>query len=80
MGLALPAKSASLWTMIHSGAVAVAAAEPALAAWMHEAVVDQSDFASALAQRIAVAVSGNRYEKTATQRIAERTYRGNSSL
>jgi hypothetical protein len=39
MGLALPAESASLWNTIHREAVAVAAAEPALAAWMHEAVL-----------------------------------------
>ena len=49
MGLALPAESASLWNTIHREAVAVAAAEPALAAWMHEAVVNQSNLASALA-------------------------------
>jgi hypothetical protein len=52
MGLALPAESASLWNTIHREAVA--ADEPALAAWMHEAVVNQSNLASALAQLIAV--------------------------
>jgi hypothetical protein len=45
MGLALPAESASLWNTIHREAVAVAAAEPALAAWMHEAVVNQRNLA-----------------------------------
>ena len=64
MGLALPAESASLWNTIHREAVAVAAAEPALAAWMHEAVVNQSDLAGALAQLIAVAISDSRDEKT----------------
>ena len=80
MGLALPAESASLWNTIHREAVAVAAAEPALAAWMHEAVVNQGNLASALAQLIAVAVSGSRDEKTVTRRIAERTYRDDPSL
>ena len=50
MGLALPAESASLWNTIHREAVAVADTEPALAAWMHEAVVNQSNLASALAR------------------------------
>jgi serine O-acetyltransferase len=80
MGLALPAESASLWNTIHREAVAVAAAEPALAAWIHEAVVKQSNLASALAQLIAVAVSGSRDEKTVTRRIAERAYRDDPSL
>src|ERR1700676_2687909 len=80
MGLALPAESASLWNTIHREAVAVAAAEPALAAWMHEAGVNQSNLASALEQLIAVAVSGSRDEKTVTRRIAERAYRDDPSL
>ena len=80
MGLALPAESASLWNTIHREAVAVAAAEPALAAWMHEAVVNQSNLASALAQLIAVAVSGSRDERSVTRRIAERAYRDDPSL
>jgi serine O-acetyltransferase len=80
MGLALSAESASLWNTIHRGAVAVAAAEPALAAWMYEAVVNQSNLAGALAQLIAVAVSGSRGEKTETRRIAERAYRDDPSL
>ncbi len=80
MGLALPAESASLWNTIHREAVAVASDEPALAAWMHEAVVNQSNLASALAQLIAVAVSGSRDEKTVTRRIAERAYRDDPSL
>jgi serine O-acetyltransferase len=74
MGLALPAESVSLWNTIHREAVAIAAAEPALAAWMHEAVIGQSDLAGTLAQLIAMAVSGSRNEKTATRRMAERTY------
>src|SRR5258705_4963476 len=80
MGLALPAESASLWNTIHREAVAVAAAEPALAAWMHEAVVNQSNLASALAQLIAVAVSGSRDEKTVTPRNAETAHRDDSSF
>ena len=43
MGLALPAESASLWNTIRREAVAVAAAEPALAAWLQETVVGQSN-------------------------------------
>jgi serine O-acetyltransferase len=80
MGLVLPAESASLWNTIHREAVAVVAAEPALAAWMQEAVVNQSNLASALAQLIAVTVSGSRDEKTVTRRIAERAYRDDPSL
>jgi serine O-acetyltransferase len=80
MGLALPAESHSLWDTIHRQAVAVAAAEPVLAAWMHEAIVNQRDLASALAQLIAVAVGGNSDEKAATRRLAERAYRDDPSL
>jgi serine O-acetyltransferase len=80
MGLALPAESASLWNTIHRDAVATAAAEPALAAWMHEAVVNQSNLAGALAQSIAVAVSRSRDERTVTRRMAERAYRDDPAL
>jgi serine O-acetyltransferase len=80
MGLALPAESHSLWNTIHREAVAVAAAEPVLAAWMHEAIVNQSNLASALAQLIAVAVGGSSDEKAVTRRLAERAYRDDPSL
>lgn len=80
MALASPAESGFLWNTIHREAVAVAAAEPALAAWMHVAVVTQSDLASALAQLIAVAISESSDEKAATREIAERAYREDSSL
>ena len=80
MGLALPAESVSLWNTIHREAVAVAAAEPALAAWMHEAVVGQRNLAGTLAQLIAVAVSGSRDEKADTRRISERAYRDDPAL
>lgn len=80
MGLALPAESTSLWNTIRREAVAVAAAEPALATWVHEAVVNHSNLASALAQLIAVAVSASRDEKTVTRRIAEEAYRDDPSL
>jgi serine O-acetyltransferase len=80
MGLALPAESASLWNTIHREAVAVAAAEPALAAWMHVAVVNQSDLANALAQLIAVAIGESSDEKAVTRDIAERSYRDDPSL
>jgi serine O-acetyltransferase len=80
MGLALPAESPSLWDMIHRQAVAVAAAEPVLAAWMHEAIVNQDDLAGALAQLIAVAVGGSSEEKSVTRRLAERAYRDDPSL
>ena len=62
MGLALPAASHSLWDTIHREAIAVAAAEPVLAAWMHEAIVNHSDLAGALAQLIAVAVGGRSHD------------------
>ncbi len=80
MALALPAERASLWDTVHRKAVAVAAAEPALAGWMHEAVVNQSNLANALAQLIAVAVSVGYDEKTVTRRIAERAYRDDPFL
>jgi len=80
MGLALPAESTSLWNEIRREAVAVAAAEPALATWMHEAVVNQNNLAGALAQLIAVALSASRDEKTVTLRVAERAYRDDPSL
>jgi serine O-acetyltransferase len=80
MGLALPAESVSLWNAIHREAVAVAAAEPALAASMHKAVVHQSNLATALAHLIAVAVSGSRDEETVTRQIAERAYRDHPPL
>jgi serine O-acetyltransferase len=47
---------------------------------MHEAVVNQSNLASALAQLIAVAVSASRDERSVTRRIAERAYRDDPSL
>jgi serine O-acetyltransferase len=80
MGLALPVESHSLWNTIHRQAVAIAAAEPVLAAWMHEAIINQSNLASALAQLIAVAVGGNSEEKNLTRRLAERAYRDDPSL
>ena len=80
MGLALPAESPSLWNTIQREALAVAAAEPVLAAWMHEAIVNHSDLAGALAQLIAVALGGGSEEKAVTRRLAERVYRDVPSL
>src|SRR5256714_14899730 len=80
MGLTLSAESHSLWDTIHREAVAVAAADPVLAAWMHEAIVNQSNLASALAHLIAVAVGGSSDEKTVTRRLAERAYRDDPSF
>jgi serine O-acetyltransferase len=80
MGLALSAESQSLWNTIHREAVAVAAADPVLSAWMHEAIINHGDLASALAQLIAVAVGGSSNEKTVTRRLAERAYRDDPSL
>ncbi|HEV7881449.1 serine O-acetyltransferase [Bradyrhizobium sp.] len=80
MGLALPAESPSLWDTIQREAVAVAAAEPVLAPWMHEAIVNHNDLAGALAQLIAVAVGGSSAEKALTRRLAERAYRDDPSL
>jgi len=80
MGLALPAASHSLWDMIRREAIAVAAAEPVLAPWMHEAIVNHDDLAGALAQLIAVALGGSSDEKNLTRRLAERAYRDDPSL
>src|SRR5947209_12233028 len=80
MGLALPAESQSLWNTIQRQAVAVAAAEPVLAAWMHEAILNHNDLAGALAQLIAVAVGGSSEEKALARRLAERAYRDDPSF
>lgn len=80
MGLVLPAASHSLWDTIRREAVAVAAAEPVLAPWMHEAIVNHDDLAGALAQLIAVAVGGSGEEKARTRRLAERAYRDDPAL
>jgi serine O-acetyltransferase len=80
MGLALPAESPSLWNTIQREAVAVAAAEPVLAAWMHEAILNHNDLAGALTQSIAVALGGSSDEKALTRRLAERAYREDPSL
>jgi serine O-acetyltransferase len=80
MGLALPAKRYSLWSTIQQQAFAVAAAEPVLAAWMREAILNHGELAGALAQLIAVAVGGNRDERAATRRLAERCYRDDPAL
>jgi len=80
MGLALPAESHSLWNTIQRQALAVAAAEPVLAPWMHEAILNHDDLAGALAQLIAVAVGGSSDEKAATRRLAERAYRDDPAL
>jgi serine O-acetyltransferase len=80
MGLPLPAASHSLWDTIHREAIAVAAAEPVLAPWMHEAIVNHDALAGALAQLIAAAVGGSSEEKAATRRLGERAYREDPSL
>jgi serine O-acetyltransferase len=80
MALALPAESYSLWETIRREAVAVAGADPVLAAWMHEAIVNHSDLASALTQLIATAVGGSGDEKTVIRQLVERAYRDQPSL
>jgi serine O-acetyltransferase len=80
MGLPLPAESPSLWNAIQRQALAVAAAEPVLAPWMHEAILNHNDLAGALAQLISVAVAGGNDAKALTRRLAERAYRDDSSL
>jgi serine O-acetyltransferase len=80
MGLALPAESPSLWNTIQRQALAVAAAEPVLAPWMHEAILNHNDLAGALAQLITVAVGGGSEERRLTRRLAERAYRDDPSL
>ena len=80
MNLTVPAECHSLWDKIHREAVAVAAAEPALAAWMHEAIINQSNLASALAHLIAAVVGGSSHEKTLTSRLAEQAFRDDPSM
>src|SRR5690348_994720 len=80
MGLARLAESHSLWDTLHREAVAVAAAEPALAAWVHAAIINQTDLAGALSQLIAIALGGNSSERTINRRLAEQAYRDDPSL
>jgi serine O-acetyltransferase len=80
MGLALPAESPSLWNTIQRQALAVAADEPVLAPWMHEAIINHDDLAGALAQLITVGVGGGNDAKALTRRLAERAYRDDPSL
>lgn len=58
----------------------MAASEPVLAAWVHEAVVNQNNLASSLAQLIAMAISGNRDERVLIRRVVERVYLEHPSL
>jgi serine O-acetyltransferase len=80
MGLARLAESRSLWDALQREAVAVAVAEPALAAWVHAAIINQRDLAGALAQLIAIALGGNSNERTINRRLAEQAYRDDPSL
>src|SRR3954469_12520384 len=80
MGLALPAESPSLWNTVQRQALAVTSAEPVLAPWMHEAILNHNDLAGALAQLIAVAVGGGNDAKALTRRLAERAYRDPSLI
>lgn len=80
MGLALPAESSSLWDTIERQALAVATAEPVLAPWMHEAILNHNDLAGALAQLITVAIGRGSEERRLTRRLAERAYRDDPSL
>jgi serine O-acetyltransferase len=75
MGLALPAEAYSLWNRIEREAVAVAAADPLLAAWMHQAIINHGGLASALAHLVATAIGGSSDEKSVTRKLAERCYR-----
>src|SRR4051812_32942982 len=75
MGLALPAEAYSLWNRIEREAVAVAAADPLLAAWMHQAIINHGGLASALAHLVATAIGGSSDEKSVTRQLAERCYR-----
>src|SRR4051812_46098968 len=80
MGLPLPAQDLSLWDAIHREAIAVAATEPVLAPWMHEAIINHRDLASALTQLIAVALGGSSDERIRTRLVTERAYRDEPSL
>lgn len=80
MSLMLSAESHALWNTIREQAVAVAAAEPVLATWVHEAIIDRGNLAGALPQLIAAAVGGSSEEKAATRELAEQAYRCDPSL
>lgn len=81
MNLALPvAASSAIWDTIRREALAAASAEPALAAWMQEAVVNQSDLASSLARLIAAATKGKRSDQVLFRQVADRVYRDDPSL
>src|SRR3954470_12897406 len=80
MRLAMPVETESLWSSIHRDAVRVAAAEPILAAWMHEAIINQPHLGGALSQLIAVAVGGRRDETSDIRRVVEQAYRDDPAL
>lgn len=80
MRLAIPVETGSLWSSIHREAVRVAAAEPILAAWMHEAIINQPHLGGALSQLIAVAVGGRRDETSDIRRVVEQAYRDDPAL
>ena len=77
MALPQAAQDLSLWDTIRRDAGAIAAREPALAARMHQSIMNQTGFAEALAHLIADALGGERAE---TRLMAAEAYRADPTL
>ncbi len=80
MALPKPAEHSSLWATICREASAVAVAEPAFAAWMHEAVLNHDDLGGVLAHLIAVALGGGSDDRAMIRGLAAEAYRSTPSL
>lgn len=70
----------SIWDTIQHQAVAAAKAEPILAAWLHEAVLNHINFEHSLSHLIAKATRGSRNEQALIRQTAERIYCDDPSL
>lgn len=80
MGSAPSTANSSIWDEIQRQAVTAAKAEPILAAWLHEAVLNHTNLASSLSHLIATATRGSRNDQALIRRTAERVYCDDPSL
>jgi serine O-acetyltransferase len=78
MALPQPAQDLSLWDTIRRDAAAIATREPALAARLHQSILNQTGFAEALAHLIADALGGG--ERAETRLMAVDAYRADPAL
>ena len=75
-----PTADVSIWDTIQRQAVAAAKAEPILAAWLHEAVLNHINFEQSLSHLIAKATRGSRNDQALIRQTAERIYCDDPSL